>query len=335
MKIKAWAALERGKPLTEWSYDPPSLAPHEVLLRVEACGLCHSDIHMIDNDWGQSRYPLVPGHEVVGTVLAVGSGVSELSVGLRVGVGWQRSSCLACDDCLRGNENCCDRIQSVIGDGYGGFADHIVMDSRFCFPLPDEIPTEYAGPLMCGGITVYSGLRTAGLSSGQRVGIIGVGGLGHLAVQFASRLGNQVTVFTTSENKAEEATKLGAHDIVLVRNGKPAKTPSRPFHLILSTVPAALPIESYLNMLCTDGALCMVGVPNEPLKFSVFPLLVKRRRLLASPIGGRAQMREMLEVAARFGVRPIIEKFQLAEINTAIAKVRDNTIRYRAVLTPH
>lgn len=332
MKIKAWAAIERGRALTEWSYECPSLGMHEALIRVAACGLCHSDIHMIDNDWAQSRYPLVPGHEVVGTVLKVGSAVANVEVGMRVGVGWQRSSCLACDDCLRGNENCCDRIKSVIGDGYGGFADHLVMDSRFCFALPDAIATEHAGPLMCGGITVYGGLRAAGLSSGQRVGIVGIGGLGHLAVQFASRLGNQVTVFTGSESKAEEAAKLGASDAILLRSGKPSIRPTRQFHLILSTVPVALPLEPYLDMLATDGALCLVGVPNEPLSVPAFSLLAKRRRLLGSPIGGRAQMREMLDLAARLGVRPVIEEFPLEQVNTAIAKVRDNTIRYRAVV---
>lgn len=334
MKIRAWAALEPGKPLTEWTYDCPPLAPNEVLLKVQACGLCHSDIHMIDNDWGQSRYPLVPGHEVVGTITNVGSAVTQLTIGHRVGVGWQRSACLVCDDCLRGNENCCDKSESLIGDGYGGFAEYVIVDSRFCFLLPDQLPTEYAGPLMCGGITVYGGLRAAGLSSGQRVGVIGLGGLGHLAVQFASRLGNHVTVFTTTESKAEEAIGLGAKETIMIRNGKPSRTPSRPFHLILSTVPVAIPLEPYLNMLCTDGALCMVGVPNEPLSLHIFPLLVKRRRLLGSPIGSRAQMREMLELAARLEIKPIIEKFPMAEVNSAIEKVRNNTIRYRAVLVP-
>lgn len=333
MKIHAFAATEPRQPLTPWNYESPELKDHEVLLRVHACGICHSDIHMIDNDWAQSNYPLVPGHEVIATVTQTGTSVSGLEVGMRVGVGWQRSACLACDDCLRGDENCCDRSEGVISHGHGGFADYLVMDSRFCFPIPDALPTEFAGPLLCGGITVYGGLRAAGMSSGQRIGIVGIGGLGHLAVQFASRLGNAVTVFTSSEDKAEEATRLGASDAILLSDGRPVKKPARPLDLILATVPVAIPCDAYLELLGTDGSLCYVGVPDAPLTVPVFPLLVKRRRILGNPIGGRAQMREMLDIAARLGIRPVIETFPMTEANRAIAKVRANTIRYRAVLT--
>jgi uncharacterized zinc-type alcohol dehydrogenase-like protein len=334
MKIHALAAQQRGQPLTSWSYESEGLRPEEVLLKVLACGICHSDVHMIDNDWAMTTYPLVPGHEIVATVVAKGSGVQHLEPDARVGVGWQRSACLRCEDCLRGDENCCDRNLGVITHGHGGFADHLVMDGRFCFHLPDELPTEFAGPLMCGGITVYGGLRAGGMGSGQRIGIIGVGGLGHLAIQFAARLGNQVTVFTTSEDKAEEATRLGAHEAILVRQGRFSRKPGRPFHQILNTAPAALPWEQYLGFLATDGTLCFVGVPSEPLSVPVFPLIVKRRRIVGSPIGGRALINEMLELAARLGVRPIIETFPLRDANAAIAKIRANTIRYRAVLLP-
>jgi len=334
MRIHAFAAPQPAQPLTPWSYESDGLQPDEVLLKVLACGICHSDVHMIDNDWALSTYPLVPGHEVVASVVERGSHVQHLEAGTRVGVGWQRSACLRCDDCLRGDENCCDRNTGVITHGRGGFADHFVMDSRFCFQLPDELPTDFAGPLMCGGITVYGGLRAGGMGSGQRIGIIGVGGLGHLAIQFAARLGNEVTVFTTSEDKAEEATRLGAHEAILVRQGRFSRKPGRPFHQILSTAPAALPCEPYLGLLATDGVLSFVGVPSEPLSVPVFPLIVKRRRIVGSPIGGRALMNEMLELAARLGVRPIIELFPLAEANAAIAKIRANTIRYRAVLRP-
>ena len=332
MKTNAYAVLERGQELVPWSHDTASLKPHEVLVRVRACGICHSDLHMMDNDWQMTTYPLVPGHEIVGEVVEAGSAVTHLKTGTRVGVGWQRSACLHCEDCLRGNENLCNEMTGVITHGHGGFADYLVMDSRFCFPLPEDISTESAGPLLCGGITVYAGLRHAGMSSGQRIGVIGVGGLGHMAVQFASKLGNVVTVFTTSEDKAREAARLGAHHAILVRGNELSQTPKRPFHLILCTAPASISSELYLNLLAADGTLCYVGVPSEPLSIPLFPLLVKRRRVMSSPIGGRAMMREMLETAAQFGVRPTIEKFPFGAVNRAIEKVRNNTIRYRAVL---
>ncbi len=334
MRVNAYAALERGQNLTAWGYESEGLKPNEVLLRVLACGLCHSDVHMIQNDWDTSTYPLVPGHEVVGEVRENGSSFNHLKIGQRVGVGWQRSACLHCRDCLRGNENLCTENTGLITHGHGGFADHLVVDGRFCFPLEKTLPTEFAGPLMCGGITVYSGLRSAGMTSGQRIGIIGVGGLGHLAVQFASKLGNSVTVFTTSDEKAEQASRLGACDAVIVRRGELSQSPSRLFDIILSTVPTSIPSEVYLNLLDSDGTLCFVGVPSEPMEVPLLPLLAKRRRVMGSPIGGRAIMCEMLEAAARFGVQPMIEKFPLSEVNTAISKLHRNLIRYRAVLIP-
>jgi len=333
MLVNAYAALEHGQPLVAWNYDTPDLKPHEVLLRVLACGLCHSDLHMIDNDWKSSAYPLVPGHEVVGEVLQKGNALTHLRPGQRVGVGWQRSSCLHCEDCLRGNENLCNDHTGLITHGHGGFASHVVADGRFCFPLEDALPTEFAGPLMCGGITVYSGLRHAGMTSGQRIGIIGVGGLGHLAVQFASKLGNTVTVFTTSDEKAHHAARLGAHESIIVRRGSLAHPPKKPLDIILSTVPTSIPCELYLNLLAADGTLCFVGIPNEPVVIPLTPMLTKRRRVMASPIGGRAMMHAMLDVAARFAIQPTIERFPMSELNTAIAKLRRNSVRYRAVLT--
>ena len=179
-----------------------------MLLKVESCGLCHSDIHVMDNDWGGPTYPVVPGHEAVGTVVEVGPLVSHLTPGDRVGVGWQSGACLHCRDCLRGNAQMCEvDNRATILHQYGGFGDHMTVDSHFAFPIPDGLPSEAAGPLLCGGITVYSGLRHAGMTGGQEIGVIGIGGLGHLAVQFAAKLGNRVTVFTSSPDKAEFAAQ--------------------------------------------------------------------------------------------------------------------------------
>ncbi len=332
MKVNAMAAREKGAQLSPWTYDTPTLSAHQCLIKVKNCGLCHSDVHMIDNDWQMTTFPLVPGHEAVGEVVETGSDVAHLKPGMRVGVGWQRSACLQCKDCLSGNENLCAQLTGVITHGHGGFADYLLMDSRFCFPLPEGIESKVAGPLLCGGITVYSALRHAGMTSGQEIGIIGVGGLGHMAVQFASRLGNRVTVFTTSDDKAEFAARLGASEAIVTRGGQPPESIKRPLDILVSTVPASLDWGAYMNLLGTDGTLTFVGLPDQPISVGIDKLIFQRRRIMASPIGGRAIIMDMLDAADRFGVAPIVETFPLSECNTAIEKVRTNTIRYRAVL---
>lgn len=333
MQINALAAHQLGEALKPYSFEPKERQNYDCLIKVLACGICRSDIHTIDNDWGQSRYPVVPGHEVVGEVVEIGSQVNHLKVGDRVGVGWQMSSCLQCTDCLKGNENLCDQNQGLIVNGYGGFADYLAVDSRFAFPIPAGIETEVAGPLLCGGVTVYSALRHAGMSSGQEIGVIGVGGLGHMAVQFASHLGNSVTVFTTSEDKAEFANQLGARHVVVVPPGQSPPAPTRQLDIIISTVPQSVDWAAYIEYLSSDGTFTLVGVPSEPLTIPLWGLLNKRRRLMASPIGGRAMIIEMLSVAERFGIKPIVETFPMEQANEAMQKVRDNKVRYRAVLT--
>lgn len=333
MQIQGLAAKEKGANLEPYSFDSASPQGYDCLIKVLACGICHSDIHMIDNDWGSANYPLVPGHEVIGEIIELGSQVKHLKIGDRVGVGWQRSSCLHCRDCLRGNENLCNENQGLITSGPGGFADYLAVDSRFAFPIPAGIETQIGGPLLCGGITVYSALRYAGMSSGQQIGIIGVGGLGHLAVQFAHKLGNRVTVFTTSEDKANFAKELGADETIITRKGEDPTAPSHLLNILLSTVPTSLDWVPYLDFLDSDGTFSFVGVPDEPLNIPLFPLLIKRRRIMSSPIGGRAMMLEMLDIAEQYQIKPIVEVFPMEKVNEALQKVRDNQVRYRAVLT--
>jgi len=333
MNLKTYAAPAVGAPLEFKSIESDPNGTTDIVIKVTHCGICHSDVHMIDNDWGMSQYPLVPGHEVVGEVVEVGAAISHLKLGDRVGVGWQRSACLECDECVSGNENMCDQSKSVIGDGFGGFAEHLIVDGRFAFPLPDGVESRFAGPLMCGGITVYSALRHAGMIGGQRIGVVGIGGLGHMAVKFASALGNEVVAFTTSPDKAEEAASYGAASAVNVREeGALENYQGKPLDLIVSTVPKALPVELYLNLLKSDGTMSFVGVPDEPLTVPLFPMLLKRRRIMSSPIGGRAEIRDMLRVSDQCGVAPVIEEFAMADVNVAMQKVRDNSVRYRAVL---
>lgn len=331
MRIKALAAAAKGAALTPFEYQAPELGPHDVLVKVDSCGICHSDVHMIDDDWRSSRYPLVPGHEVVGTVVRAGSALPELAPGDRVGVGWQRSACLACRDCLSGNENLCQRARSLIGDGHGGFGDHVALDGRFAFKLPEALDSRAAGPLLCGGITVYSALKHAGMGSGQEIGVLGVGGLGHLGVQFAARLGNRVTAFTTSEDKARQAGDLGAAEAVVTREGKAPGKLARGLDILLVTAPAALDWNPWLELLAVDGTLAFVAASAQA-RLRIDLLMAKRRRVQGSLIGGRGEIAEMLDVAARYRVEPRVEVFPLAAANAAIQKVRDNTVRHRAVL---
>ncbi len=332
MEIQALAAMARGGDLEPFAYRTPELGPHDVRVRVLACGICRSDVHMIDDDWKTSHYPLVPGHEVVGTVEEAGPLVATLKAGDRVGVGWQRGACFACRDCLAGLENLCASSRSLIGDGHGGFADRLVVDGRFAFPLPPSIPDDEAGPLLCGGATVYSALRAAGMAGGQEIGVVGLGGLGHLAVQFAARLGNRVTVFTGTPDKAIGAEGLGASEVVALEAGRPPRLLARALDVVLVTAPAALDWKGFLRLLGTGGTLSFVASEGSPLAFPADFLMFGRKRVTGSVIGGRGEIAEMLDVAARFGVRPRVEVFPLAEANAALRAVRRNAVRHRAVL---
>lgn len=330
MKVKAYAAKTKGASLENFEYDITEHSSFDCLIEVETCGICHSDIHMIDNDWGISKYPLVPGHEIVGRVIDVGNEVKHLKIGDRVGVGWQAYSCMECEECLHGKENLCEKNIGTIVGRHGGFAKHVQVDGRFAFRIPDSIESHNASPLMCAGITVYSALRYAGMTSGQHIGVIGVGGLGHLALQFANKLGNKVTVFTTSQDKAEFALNLGASEVVL--NPTPKDRLKDKLNIIINTVPADLNWKYFIEQLKTDGTLTFVGVPPKPIQIHVGLLLDQRKRIMASPIGGRAMIVEMLKVAAEHEIFPVTEVFEKEECNEAVEKVRKNTIRYRAVL---
>lgn len=283
----ALAALERGAPLVPWEHDLGDLSANGCRVKVLACGICHSDIHCVDDDWKASRYPLVPGHEVVGEVVALGENVEHLQVGHRVGVSWQCASCGCCRDCLKGQENLCDDNKALILDGYGGFADFVQLDARWAFPLPDALATELAGLLLCAGVTVYASLRDAGMGSGQRIGVVGIGGLGHLAVQFASKLGNRVTAFTTSSDKAGFARELGAHDaVILPRDGRfpPPPVGDERLDILLVTATADLDWAGALEWLGSDGALSVASVPEHDLQIPVFALQNKRRRVTGSNV---------------------------------------------------
>ncbi len=331
-QIQGLAAHAAGAELLPFRYTPGDLKPLDVEVRISHCGVCHSDLHLISNDWGISQYPFIPGHEIVGTITAIGSGVTTLTVGQRVGIGWQSNSCGQCERCTQGLENLCPTSESTCVHRHGGYADAVRVNNRFAIPLPDALPSEQAAPLLCGGITVYNPLRSHGINPSSRVGIVGIGGLGHLALQFARVFGAEVTAFSTSAAKEEEARALGAQHFVNTRETKAMREVANTFDFILTTINADQDWMAYIQALRPTGTLCFVGVPPSPVSFHAFPLIAGVRTITGSPIGSPHRLREMVDVAARHGVKAQTESFRMDKANEAIDKVKKNKVRYRAVL---
>jgi uncharacterized zinc-type alcohol dehydrogenase-like protein len=294
--------------------------------------VCHSDIHLIDNDWGNSKYPFVPGHEIVGTVSAVGKDVKDRTVGERVGIGWQADSCGICEWCRQGDEHLCASGQATCVGRNGGYADAVRVNSRFAIPVPEGLESENVAPLLCAGITVYSPLRRHGVGPFSRVGVVGIGGLGHLGLQFAKAFGAEVTALSTSKDKEAEALELGATSFVNTRDTAELKKVAGSFDLVLSTVSADQDWQALVNSLRPKGTLCIVGVPPSPISLQAFPLISGERSVAGSNTGSPRDLHEMLDVAARHGVKAITERFAMAKANDAIAKVKKGKVRYRAVL---
>lgn len=331
-EIQGLAVHAAGAQLLPYKFDPGDLQPNEVEIRISHCGVCHSDIHLIDNDWGVSKYPFIPGHEIVGTVIAVGGDVRSLSVGQRVGVGWQADSCGICEWCRQGDEHLCAQSQPTCIGRNGGYADKVRVNSRFAIPVPGVLESENVAPLLCGGITVYSPLRNHGVRPSSRVGVIGIGGLGHMGIQFARAFGAEVTAFSTSKDKEKEAKELGAHHFVNTRDTGALKKVAGSFDFLLSTVSADQDWNAYLTALRPKGTLCVVGVPPSGIQVQAFPLIAGQRAISGSPTGSPRDLHEMLDVAARHNVKAITERFAMAKANDAVARVKKNQVRYRAVL---
>jgi alcohol/geraniol dehydrogenase (NADP+) len=300
---------------------------------VTHCGVCHSDASLVDNDWGMSQYPFIPGHEVVGTIAAVGSTVEGFAVGDRVGVGWQANSCGRCEWCRKGEENLCAQAQPTCVHRHGGYAEALRVNARFAIKIPAGLESETTAPLMCAGITVYTPMRALGINPSSRVGVIGVGGLGHLAIQFARVFGAEVTAFSSSPNKEDEALALGAHHFVNSLESKAVNGLAGSFDLIVSTANADQDWAGYVNTLRPHGTLCFVGVPPKPITLPAFPLIQAMRGTCGSNIGSPQRIAEMLDVAARHGVKAKVERFKMAEANQALRRTRKSQVRYRAVLS--
>ncbi len=330
--IRGWAAHGPRQKLEPFCYDAGPLGAEEVEVAVEYCGLCHSDLSIINNDWGVSRYPVVPGHEAVGTVVSAGPGVRGVKVGQRVGVGWNVDCCMHCRQCLMGNHHLCLQVMPTIIGHYGAFAERVRSHWLWAIPLPEKLESASAGPLLCGGITVFAPLVTYGIKPPARVGIVGIGGLGHMALQFLDAWGCEVTAFTSNLSKTEELLKLGADRIVSTRDSFEIDKAANTLDFLLVTVNVPLDWTAFLRTLRPNGRMHVVGAVLEPMSIPAFELIAGQKSVSGSPTGGPATMRQMLEFAARHSIAPQVEHFPLSKVNDAIAHLAAGKARYRVVL---
>ena len=330
--IKAYATFEPGGKLKPFEYDPGELNPLDVEIDVRYCGICHSDVSVIDNEWGMTQYPVVPGHEVVGTIAKVGSGVKHLQVGQTVGLGWHSGYCDECANCRAGDQNLCPDAQATIIGHHGGFADKVRAAANSVILIPKGIDLESAGPLFCGGTTVFNPLVQFDVRPTDKVAVIGIGGLGHMALSFLNAWGCEVTAFTSSEYKRKEALELGAHHTLNSRDQKEIEGAAGHFDLIISTVNVKLDWNLYLNTLKAKGRLHFVGATLDPLDLNVFSLIMGQRSVSGSPVGSPSTIEKMLEFASLHKIRPVIEKFNFDDINAAIDRLRSGKAHYRIVL---
>jgi uncharacterized zinc-type alcohol dehydrogenase-like protein len=328
--IHAYAAPGAAKPLKPFEYSPSTLNDDEVEISIECCGLCHSDLHVINDDWKNSKYPLVPGHEIIGKITRKGKNVQNLEPGQRVGIGWQCGACLICEFCVRGEETVCQAKVRTCVDRHGGFADKILVDYHFVYPIPDSLNSAAAAPLLCAGITVYSPFKLYNIQAPQSVAIIGIGGLGHLALQFARAFGCEVTAISTSPDKEQEARKFGAHHFLSLRD---IKKGFNSFDFVLSTVNADLDGAMLAMLLRPKGKLCFVGLPPTDIQIPVRLLVSGNRSICGSGTGSRTHMTEMLQFSARHKIEAQVEVMPMQQINQALDRLKANKARYRIVLT--
>jgi alcohol/geraniol dehydrogenase (NADP+) len=328
--IRGWAAHAAKGEFKPFEYTPGALHPEQVEIAVESCGICHSDLSMLDNEWGRTVYPFVPGHENVGTVTAVGAQAKGLAVGDRVGIGWISATCMHCRQCMGGDHHLCGTKEETIVGRHGGFAERLRAHWSCAIKLPQGLQHGKAGPLFCGGITVFTPILEY-VQPQHRVGVIGIGGLGHMALQFLNKWGCEVTAFTSSESKREEAMKLGAHRVVASTDKAALKALSGQLDFILVTVNVAMDWSLYTRLLGPRGRLHFVGAVMEPL--NVQPrLLFSQKAISGSPVGSPAAIATLLDFCARHDLAPMTETFAMSEVNAAMEHLRAGKARYRIVL---
>lgn len=330
--VRGWAAEAAGQSLQLRSFGLAPLAAEEVEVAVDYCGICHSDLSMIDDEWGASRFPFIPGHEVIGRVTALGAQARGLQVGQRVGVGWTAESCMHCRQCLSGDQHLCARSVATIGGHHGGFADKVRAHWAWTIPLPEGIDLATAGPLLCGGITVLNPFLAYDIKPTARVGVVGIGGLGHMAVKFAAAWGCEVTAFTSTLAKADEARGFGAHQVVASRDAEAIKAIAGTLDLLLVTVNVPMDWNALLGTLAPRGRMHVVGAVLEPIPVPAFALIGKQREMSGSPTGSPIDIARMLDFAARHDIRPQVEMFPMSKVNEALQHLKDGKARYRIVL---
>jgi len=330
--VNGYAATEPGGEFKAFEYELGPLGDHQVDIKVEYCGICHSDLSMLNNDFGLTQYPFVPGHEIVGRVDAIGAKAKGVTVGQRVGLGWYAGSCMTCEWCMSGNHNLCPSAEMTIIGRHGGFADKVRAEAALVVPLPEQIEAETAGPLFCAGITVFNPLVQLDIKPTDRVGVIGIGGLGHMALRFVDAWGCEVTAFSTSPEKEAEAREFGADHFVNSRDPKALEEIAGSFALILSTVSASLDWNAYIATLRPKGRLHIVGVVPQPVSVEVIPMLLGQKSVTYSSGGSPATTAKMLGFAVRHRIQPTIETFEFSQVNDAMEKLRNGKPRYRLVL---
>ena len=330
-RIRAWSAEAKGAPLKPFEYDPGPLGPEQVEIAVEHCGVCHSDVSMLDNEWSNTTYPFVPGHEIVGTVAELGPQAKGLKVGQRVGVGWFTGSCMHCGACIGGDQHLCETREQTIVGRHGGFAERVRAHWAWAFPLPAGVDAASAGPLFCGGITVFAPILQNGIKPLDRVGVIGIGGLGHLALKFLRAWGCEVTAFTSTAAKHAEALSLGAHHAVASTDKAALKAIRRSLDFIVVTVNVAMDWNAYIAALKPKGRLHFVGAVLEPIAVSSFSLMAPKV-ITGSGTGSPTHIAQMLEFCARHRIAPQAEYFPMAKVNDALEHLRAGRARYRVIL---
>lgn len=332
-KINGYAAMALGQKLVPFEYDPPVLKEHDVRVNVTHCGLCYTDVHAIEDYYGITKFPFVPGHEIVGRVTELGSAVTGLKKGDRIGIGWQGRSCMKCEWCQRGEEQLCKEVaHNGVWEPYGGFSSSISVDSRFAYSIPSSMGSEVAAVLLCAGISVYNPLRSNLTERPMRVGVVGVGGLGHLAIQFAHALGYEVTAISSSPGKKDEALDLGADHFILASDRETLRKQELSFDMHLYTAHGGVDWTTLSFTVRNSGKIVVVGFSNVPVEFEPLELVVHQQSITGSFLGNRVMMREMLSFAQEHGIKPKIELMPMSKVNEAIQRVKENKARYRIVL---
>lgn len=330
--VNAYAAKDPKGKLEKFQYELPELGSDQVDIKVDYCGICHSDLSMLNNDWGMTQYPFVPGHEIVGEVVALGDEVNNLKVGQKVGLGWYSGSCMHCNQCMDGSHHLCGSAEATIVGRHGGFADYVRSHWSWAIPLPDGIDMAKAGPLFCGGITVFNPIILAGVKPTDKVGVIGIGGLGHMALKFLSAWGCEVIAFSSNPDKKEQILKMGAHKVINSRKPEELESIAGSLNFTLNTTNVTLDWNSYLITLAPKGRLHNVGAVLEPMAIPAFTLLSGEKSVGGSPLGSIALTRTMIDFCVRHDIYPIIEEFDMVDVNKAIKHLEDGKARYRIVL---